>query len=252
MKGGSSQACAACKYQRRKCESNCPLAPYFPADNPKMFQNAHRLYGVSNIMKTLKNLPTKIERDEAMRSIIYESDMRRKDPVHGCLRTLCQLKEQIRRAEEELFYVNSWLAALKNKEQLQIGFGLGIDPITNDAQQYMDDIKPLLWMQQQQQQQEQQLQLRNSNFNDYMNNLSGNMASLEMKPSAMASQELQCFPQEIDVLPEDYEDTPFDAFPDDQQSYSESKDAYGSRCVSSFVLCIFWYWNIRFFNIYLQ
>nr|CAD1818355.1 unnamed protein product [Ananas comosus var. bracteatus] len=56
-KGGTSRpACAACKHQRRKCTADCPLALYFPADQPKQFQNAHRLFGVSNILRILKDL----------------------------------------------------------------------------------------------------------------------------------------------------------------------------------------------------
>ncbi|CAN8269373.1 unnamed protein product [Cochlearia groenlandica] len=49
----TNQACAACKYQRRKCASDCILAPYFPHDRHNQFLNAHKLYGVSNITKII-------------------------------------------------------------------------------------------------------------------------------------------------------------------------------------------------------
>ncbi|RVW52389.1 hypothetical protein CK203_072095 [Vitis vinifera] len=32
-----SQACAACKYQRRKCKPECPLAPFFPSHDKERF-----------------------------------------------------------------------------------------------------------------------------------------------------------------------------------------------------------------------
>ncbi|XWS60630.1 hypothetical protein CRYUN_Cryun07bG0051800 [Craigia yunnanensis] len=75
LKGGTTSACAACKYQRRKCIPECRLAPYFPADQTKVFQNAHKLFGVSNIVKILKSLdPT--QHAEAMRSIKYQANVR--------------------------------------------------------------------------------------------------------------------------------------------------------------------------------
>lgn len=104
LKGGTSQACAACKFQRRRCHSECPLAPYFPPDQPKMFQNAHKLFGVSNILKILKNLDAD-QKTEAMRSIIHQANIRDKYPVHGCWGVICQLRYQIWQAEEELHAV---------------------------------------------------------------------------------------------------------------------------------------------------
>ncbi|KAH9330732.1 hypothetical protein KI387_002840, partial [Taxus chinensis] len=49
-----SPACAACRMQRKKCAENCPLAPYFPADDPEKFERVHRVFGTSNITKMLK------------------------------------------------------------------------------------------------------------------------------------------------------------------------------------------------------
>ena len=47
----NNRACAACKYQRKKCNPDCVLAPYFPADNPQRFVNFHNLFGVSSILQ---------------------------------------------------------------------------------------------------------------------------------------------------------------------------------------------------------
>ncbi|KAK1311840.1 LOB domain-containing protein 27 [Acorus calamus] len=52
----NNQSCAACKFQRRKCTADCPLAPYFPAENQRDFNHAHRLFGVANVLKITKNL----------------------------------------------------------------------------------------------------------------------------------------------------------------------------------------------------
>ncbi|KAM0943698.1 putative transcription factor AS2-LOB family [Dioscorea sansibarensis] len=112
LKGGTSQACAACKYQRRKCTSDCPLAPYFPPDMPKQFQNAHKLFGVSNILKILNKLDPS-RRPEAMKTIIYEANIRDRSPVHGCLGIIYAIHFQIHQAQLELDALNQHLSMLQ-------------------------------------------------------------------------------------------------------------------------------------------
>ncbi|KAM7273180.1 hypothetical protein ACFE04_027844 [Oxalis oulophora] len=121
LKGGTSQACAACKYQRRKCTPECRLAPYFPPDQPKIFQNAHKLFGVRNILNILKNLHVS-QHGEAMRSIIFQANIRDRFPVHGCSGFIQQLSYQLWMVEEELHLVNAHLERLRN-QQFQIYSG---------------------------------------------------------------------------------------------------------------------------------
>ncbi|XP_060210496.1 LOB domain-containing protein 22-like [Lycium barbarum] len=106
--GGSgrngSQACAACKYQRRKCAFDCPLAPYFPAEKQKDFLNAHKLFGVSNILKVLKNIAP-FQKDNAMKALIFEANIRAGDPVGGCYRVILNLHRQINLYHAELQFV---------------------------------------------------------------------------------------------------------------------------------------------------
>ncbi|KAG9129440.1 hypothetical protein Leryth_026947 [Lithospermum erythrorhizon] len=100
-----NQACAACKYQRRKCASDCILAPYFPQNRQGQFINAHKLFGVSNITKIIRHLEQPLK-DEAMRTIIFQSDARASDPVGGCYRIIQELQRHINyyTAELELVY----------------------------------------------------------------------------------------------------------------------------------------------------
>ncbi|GFQ02272.1 LOB domain-containing protein 22 [Phtheirospermum japonicum] len=105
----TAQACAACKYRRRKCTSDCILAPYFPYDRQPHFLNAHRLFGVSNIVKIISHLSPP-ERDLAMRTIIFESDAHAADPVGGCYRIIRDLEQQISLAKAELEIVLHHLA----------------------------------------------------------------------------------------------------------------------------------------------
>ncbi|KAE8720063.1 mediator of RNA polymerase II transcription subunit 9-like [Hibiscus syriacus] len=105
----TAQACAACKYQRRKCASDCILAPYFPHDRQRQFQNAHKLFGVSNIKKIIKNLNPP-DKDISMRTIVFQSDARANDPVGGCYMIIQELQRQIEYNQAELDLVYHQLA----------------------------------------------------------------------------------------------------------------------------------------------
>ncbi|KAK6153363.1 hypothetical protein DH2020_013002 [Rehmannia glutinosa] len=118
LKSGTGQACAACKFQRRRCTPECLLAPFFPADQPKMFQNVHRLFGVKNIQNLLKELGPD-QKPIAMRSIKFHAAMRDKYPVYGCLVEIQQLTYQIQMAEEELQAVLQQLAYYRQQHQQQ-------------------------------------------------------------------------------------------------------------------------------------
>ncbi|KVH97947.1 lateral organ boundaries domain-containing protein [Cynara cardunculus var. scolymus] len=119
----TTQACAACRYQRRKCAPDCILAPYFPHDRQRQFQNAHKLFGVSSITKIIRDLDPQ-QKDEAMRTIIYQSDVRAQDPVGGCYRIIRELQRQIEFSCAELEIVLHQLAicrahAAQNQNQNQ-------------------------------------------------------------------------------------------------------------------------------------
>ncbi|KAE8657494.1 LOB domain-containing protein 22 [Hibiscus syriacus] len=105
----TTQACAACKYQRRKCAPDCILAPYFPHDRQRQFQNAHKLFGVSNITKIIRYLSPP-EKDIAMHTIVFQSDARANDPVGGCYRIIQELQRQIEYSQAELDLVLHQLA----------------------------------------------------------------------------------------------------------------------------------------------
>ncbi|BFG26746.1 hypothetical protein CerSpe_130200 [Prunus speciosa] len=263
IKGGTSQACAACKYQRRRCAKDCPLSPHFPADQPKMFQNAHRLYGVSNIMKIRKQVHPE-QQNEAMRSIIYESNMRAKFPVTGCMGIINQLNFQLQQAIEELRYVRTHLALCKDQcqyrippspphysscpsSQLQLGMpsnndasaaltiyqhqyqyasaGGGAAAMSFVANEYLANGLSAVYIDDNDM--VKPLRVQNPYYSD------NNVDQLMAVQSNLVSP--QAFPihQEMDV-PHDYDDIPFDTIADDRQSYIESKEACESSAESSF------------------
>ncbi|KAI3817685.1 hypothetical protein L1987_11482 [Smallanthus sonchifolius] len=93
--------CAACKILRRRCAEKCMLAPYFPPTDPHKFTIAHRVFGASNIIKLLQELPEP-RRADAVSSMVYEANARLRDPVYGCTGTICQLQKQISLLQAEL------------------------------------------------------------------------------------------------------------------------------------------------------
>ncbi|KAE8735559.1 LOB domain-containing protein 11 [Hibiscus syriacus] len=93
--------CAACKILRRRCADQCVLAPYFPPTEPAKFTIAHRVFGASNIIKFLQELPES-QRADAVSSMVYEANARIRDPVYGCTGTICQLQKQINELQAQL------------------------------------------------------------------------------------------------------------------------------------------------------
>ncbi|XP_051113341.1 LOB domain-containing protein 1-like [Andrographis paniculata] len=94
--------CAACKILRRRCTPDkCVLAPYFPPNDPLKFTTAHRVFGASNIIKFLQELP-ETQRADAVSSMVYEANARLRDPVYGCAGAICQLQKQVNDLKEQL------------------------------------------------------------------------------------------------------------------------------------------------------
>ncbi|PHU03388.1 LOB domain-containing protein 1 [Capsicum chinense] len=93
--------CAACKILRRRCAEKCVLAPYFPPSDPIKFTTAHRVFGASNIIKFLQELPES-QRADAVSSMVYEANARLRDPVYGCAGSICQLQKQVSDLQAQL------------------------------------------------------------------------------------------------------------------------------------------------------
>ncbi|KAK6789857.1 hypothetical protein RDI58_013657 [Solanum bulbocastanum] len=104
--------CAACKILRRRCVEKCVLAPYFPPTDPLKFTIAHRVFGASNIIKMLQELPEK-QRADAVNSMVYEANARIRDPVYGCAGAICQLQKQISELQAEFAKAQAEILNLK-------------------------------------------------------------------------------------------------------------------------------------------
>ncbi|GAB4836496.1 hypothetical protein Ancab_001408 [Ancistrocladus abbreviatus] len=93
--------CAACKILRRRCADKCVLAPYFPPTDPLKFTIAHKVFGASNIIKMLQELP-ECQRADAVSSMVYEANARLRDPIYGCAGAICHLQKQVNELQAEL------------------------------------------------------------------------------------------------------------------------------------------------------
>ncbi|GAU15607.1 hypothetical protein TSUD_108660 [Trifolium subterraneum] len=93
--------CAACKILRRRCAEKCVLAPYFPPTQPSKFTTAHRVFGASNIIKILQELPES-QRADAVSSMVYEASARIRDPVYGSAGAICHLQKQVNELQAQL------------------------------------------------------------------------------------------------------------------------------------------------------
>ncbi|XP_073148770.1 LOB domain-containing protein 15 [Henckelia pumila] len=88
----TTSACSSCKHQRKKCTDKCILAPFFPVTKTVEFQAVHKVFGVSNVTKIVRNLKEE-DRKIAVDSLVWEALCRQKDPVlgpYGDYRRVCE------------------------------------------------------------------------------------------------------------------------------------------------------------------
>lgn len=94
-------SCVACKYLGWSCEGNCVLATCFAPNDLLKFSAVHRIFGASNIVKVLQELPEH-QRADAVSSMVYEANTRLRDPVYGCAGAICQLQMQVNVLQAQL------------------------------------------------------------------------------------------------------------------------------------------------------
>ncbi|KAM0953230.1 putative transcription factor AS2-LOB family [Dioscorea sansibarensis] len=113
--------CAACKILRRRCTDKCILAPYFPPTDPLKFTIAHRVFGASNIIKFLQELPES-QRADAVSAIVYESSARMRDPVYGSAGVVSHLLRQVSDLQAELAKAQAHLLNIKAQNASLMAF----------------------------------------------------------------------------------------------------------------------------------
>ncbi|KAM5583024.1 LOB domain-containing protein 15 [Rosa sericea] len=107
--------CAACKLLRRKCAEECPFSPYFSPHEPHKFSAVHKVFGASNVSKLLMEV-SENQRADAANSLVYEANLRLRDPVYGCMGVISTLQQKIQSLQTELHAVRTEMLRYKYKE----------------------------------------------------------------------------------------------------------------------------------------
>ncbi|GER51103.1 LOB domain-containing protein [Striga asiatica] len=130
ISNSNNSPCAACKILRRKCVQKCVLAPYFPPNDPLKFTIAHRVFGASNIIKFLQELPEP-QRADAVSSMVYEANARLRDPVYGCAGSISQLQMQVSQLQQQLAKAQAQILNLQCQHSTLISL-YSMDALSND------------------------------------------------------------------------------------------------------------------------
>ncbi|KAF5930724.1 hypothetical protein HYC85_031597 [Camellia sinensis] len=107
--------CAACKLLRRRCAEECPFSPYFSPHEPHKFAAVHKVFGASNVSKMLMEVPES-QRADAANSLVYEANVRLRDPVYGCMGAISALQQQLESLQAELNSVRAEIFRYKYTE----------------------------------------------------------------------------------------------------------------------------------------
>ncbi|KAM7276919.1 hypothetical protein ACFE04_018785 [Oxalis oulophora] len=107
--------CAACKLLRRRCAQECPFSPYFSPHEPHKFSSVHKVFGASNVSKMLLEVPES-QRADAANSLVYEANVRLRDPVYGCMGAISALQQQLQSLQAELNLVRAEILKYKYRE----------------------------------------------------------------------------------------------------------------------------------------
>ncbi|KAK4730655.1 hypothetical protein R3W88_023643 [Solanum pinnatisectum] len=73
--------CAACKYQNKRCDENCPLAPFFPSNKVDEFNKVIRLYSVDTLINMFNFATVNEKKAKMAETLILEAKIRYENPV---------------------------------------------------------------------------------------------------------------------------------------------------------------------------
>ncbi|KAL6563563.1 LOB domain-containing protein 15 [Orobanche gracilis] len=107
--------CAACKLLRRRCADECPFSPYFSPHEPHKFAAVHKVFGASSVSKMLMEVP-EFQRSDAANSLVYEANVRLRDPVYGCMGAISALQQHVQTLQAELNSFRAEILRYKYRE----------------------------------------------------------------------------------------------------------------------------------------
>ncbi|GLJ17626.1 hypothetical protein SUGI_0306940 [Cryptomeria japonica] len=145
MAARNYKPCASCKKHWKKCSESCIMVPHFPSTDPNKFALVHRVFGTSHVLKTLQGIED-CERGDAVNSMVREARARVEGPVHGCTKTIHQLREQIAELEVRLAAMQEEVSSLRLQRDQMASFLLtGFHPTQEQNHDFLlDDVYKLL------------------------------------------------------------------------------------------------------------
>ncbi|XP_004246834.2 LOB domain-containing protein 24-like [Solanum lycopersicum] len=117
---GARGKCAACKYQRKWCQENYPLAPFFPSNKFEDFKNINRLYKVRTIIEMLNSVADNEKKAKTVETLILEAKNRSENPVYGSIAIQNKLRLQIEETMKEIDLVTKTTAYFKELRKKRI------------------------------------------------------------------------------------------------------------------------------------
>ncbi|XVF73007.1 hypothetical protein PTKIN_Ptkin12aG0166800 [Pterospermum kingtungense] len=119
-KARTPQPCAACRMLRRRCDSSCILAPYFPGDEIEKFAGVHKVFGASNVIKMIQ-MVEETNREDAAKALVYEARARIRDPVYGSTGAIFQLQKMVQELKTQLESTKAQVLELQQQKDQLLG-----------------------------------------------------------------------------------------------------------------------------------
>ncbi|XP_011010203.1 PREDICTED: LOB domain-containing protein 1-like [Populus euphratica] len=119
------QPCAACRMLRRRCDSNCILAPYFPGDEAEKFFGVHKVFGASNVIRMIQ-MVEESKKEDAVKAIIYEARSRLRDPVYGSAGTIFHLQRMVEELKMQVESMRAQVVQLQEQRNQLLGFLMNV------------------------------------------------------------------------------------------------------------------------------
>lgn len=119
--------CGACEYTRRRCRSDCSLAPYFQyAGSMKDYGIIHEFFGFRNFPRLIERV-SEADHQQTIKSLVYEATARLQDPILGCVSYVLLLEQQVLELKEQV----SQLQAQSKEESPKQSIKPDLDPWLN-------------------------------------------------------------------------------------------------------------------------
>ncbi|KAK9280717.1 hypothetical protein L1049_014415 [Liquidambar formosana] len=119
------QPCAGCRMLRRRCDSNCVLAPYFPCDKIENFAGVHRVFGASNVVKMIQ-MVEETRREDAVKALVYEATARLRDPVYGSTGAIFNLQKMVQELTMQVEAIRAQVLASQEQRDQLLGIVMNV------------------------------------------------------------------------------------------------------------------------------